>query len=350
MRPIGQPKRILCLLLALMLTGGLCGCKKAPAPDDPTVQAMPLQTQPTEQTIPVPPATEAPTEEKDPVAEAIKQETSSLPEEAALPVTITAIPSGILTETNEEATIDYSNTQDGYVMVQYTSETEQRLKAQVKGPSTTYTYNLTPGQWAAFPLSDQNGTYQITVYKNVVDSKYAAVLSLTTEVVLTDEFAPFLHSNQFVNYDAAPATQLAAAELCQGVEGLDKVSNVYHFVVSGMTYDTELAQTVKTGYLPVLDEVLEKMSGICFDYAALMTGMLRSQGVPCKLVVGFAGDVYHAWINVWSESTGWVEGVIYFDGLSWQLMDPTFASSADGDPETLSFIGDGTNYSAKYIY
>ena len=28
---------------------------------------------------------------------------------------------------------------------------------------------------------------------------------------------------------------------------------------------------------------MEIKKGICFDYAALMTGMLRSQGIPCKL-------------------------------------------------------------------
>ena len=117
-----------------------------------------------------------------------------------------------------------------------------------------------------------------------------------------------------------------------------------------MTYDRELAATVKSGYLPVLDQVLEKKSGICFDYAALMTGMLRSQGVPCKLVVGFAGSAYHAWISVWSEENGWVDGVIYFDGHSWQRMDPTFASSGQQSRAIMDYIGDGKNYSAKYFY
>ena len=140
-----------------------------------------------------------------------------------------------------------------------------------------------------------------------------------------------------------------AQTLCHGLDPLEMVDAVYHFVVGGMTYDMELATTVKSGYLPVLDDVLERMQGICFDYAALMTGMLRSQGVPCKLVVGYAGSVYHAWISVWSENTGWIEGVVFFDGTSWQRMDPTFASSAQ-DEETLAFIGDGSNYTAKYIY
>jgi len=100
----------------------------------------------------------------------------------------------------------------------------------------------------------------------------------------------------------------------------------------------------------VLDTVLEKKSGICFDYAALMTGMLRSQGIPCKLVVGYAGTAYHAWISVWTQEHGWVDGAIYFDGSVWQRMDPTFASGSGGDPAILRYIGDGANYTAKYFY
>ncbi len=270
---------------------------------------------------------------------------------AALMNTRSAVASGVLVKDNAEAEIDYSNSADGYVMVRYKGQTQQRLKAQVLGPTTTYTYNLTAGTWAVFPLSDGNGTYRIAMYKNVSGTKYASVLSLNLEVTLADEFAPFLHSNQYVDYDAAPNTVKKAAELAGEIdEPLKKVEVIYDYVVKGMTYDKELATSVKSGYLPVLDEVLSKKKGICFDYAALMTAMLRSQGVPCKLVVGYAGTAYHAWISVWSEETGWVDGVVFFDGEAWQRMDPTFASSGKGSESIMAYIGDGANYSAKYFY
>jgi transglutaminase-like putative cysteine protease len=270
---------------------------------------------------------------------------------AALPTTATAVASGTLVKSNSDASIDYSNTADGYVMVRYTADTTLRLKAQVKGPTTTYTYNLTAKEWAAFPLSDGNGSYQISVYKNVSGSKYATVLSLSTAVTLTDEFAPFLRSNQYVDFDSAPKAVAKAAELTGGItDPLKKVAAIYDYVVKTLTYDSKLAATVKSGYLPDLDQVLDKKTGICFDYAALMTGMLRSQGVPCKLVVGYAGTAYHAWISVWSENTGWVDGVIFFDGTSWQRMDPTFASSGNSSASIMAYIGDGKNYTAKYFY
>ena len=96
-------------------------------------------------------------------------------------------------------------------------------------------------------------------------------------------------------------------------------------------------------------DVLQAKKGICFDYAALMTAMLRSQGIPSKLVVGYAGTTYHAWISVWTEENGWVDGAIFFDGHIWKRMDPTFASSGNRSDEIMDYIEHG-DYIAKYLY
>lgn len=274
-----------------------------------------------------------------------------LPSEPALPDILTPEASGVLVEANDSAEIDYSNHTDGYVMARYTADTDKKLKVQVKGPTTTYTYTITPHEWETFPLSDGNGEYKVSVYENVEGTKYALVQSATLETSLKDEFAPFLRPNQYVDYAEAENTIRLAAQLTAGMtEPLDKVSAVYSYVVENISYDKKLAATVQSGYLPVLDDVLESGKGICFDYAALMTGMLRSQSVPCKLVVGYAGETYHAWISVYSERDGWIDNAIYFDGLTWKRMDPTFASSGKGSKEMMEYIGDGTNYTEKYLY
>lgn len=270
------------------------------------------------------------------------------------PVTPNSIPmpvaSGTAVKTSEQAVIDYSNISDGYVMVNYTAATDKRLKVQVTR-ETTYTYDLKPGEWTTFPLSDGSGDYQVTVFENVADSKYTTVTSASFSAALHDEFAPFVRPNQYVNYEKAPNTVQKAAELTANTtDTLEKVSLVYDFVVNHLSYDKEKAKNIQSGYLPVLDEVLAGDKGICFDYASLMTGMLRSQGIPCKLVVGYAGSAYHAWISVWSEETGWVDGAIYFEGTTWQRMDPTFISSGKGSNSIQKFVGDGSNYNPKYLY
>ena len=272
--------------------------------------------------------------------------------EAAIPDVLKPQASSVLLKKNEKARIDYSNTKDGYVMVLYDAETSKRLKVQVKGPGgTTYTYNLYQGTWAVYPLTDGNGTYNIRIYQNVSGDQYALVMGLECDVELEDEFAPFLRPNQYVNFTKDSAVVAKAWELTKSIkEPLAKVEAVYDYVIRNMTYDDHRAATVKSGYIPDLDAVLVEKKGICFDYAALMTSMLRSQGIPCKMVFGYAGSLYHAWISVWTEETGWVDGAIFFDGTTWQRLDPTFASSANGDQGIIDYINNSKNYKDKYLY
>ena len=55
----------------------------------------------------------------------------------ALPELLLAEATGTKTKASGKAVIDYSNTRDGYVMIQYIGETVKRLKVQVKGPKIT---------------------------------------------------------------------------------------------------------------------------------------------------------------------------------------------------------------------
>ena len=271
----------------------------------------------------------------------------------AVSAVLAPVASGASTAKNSSATIDYSNARDGYVMVCWTAGSA-KLKVQVKGPSgTTYTYNLrSDGQYDTFPLSDGSGSYSVNVFKNISGTQYSSVLGATVSAQLTDEFAPFIRPNQYVNYTENSAVVKQAAAECQGLtENLDKVGKIYEYVVNNLTYDTAKAKNVQSGYLPDVDAVMAAKTGICFDYAALMAAMLRSQGVPVKLVVGYTSrGEYHAWINVWSEEGGWVEGMIYFDGKIWKLMDPTFASSGKQSKSIMDFISNSSNYKEKYFY
>ena len=100
-------------------------------------------------------------------------------------------------------------------------------------------------------------------------------------------------------------------ELCASLStDADKLNAIHKYVVAAILYDYVRAATVQTGYLPVIDEVLAEGKGICFDYAALTACMLRTQGIPTKLVIGYADTIYHAWNEVW------------IDG-AWQRIDTT---------------------------
>ena len=285
----------------------------------------------------------------------LADEAVALASAPALPEGTTPVASGTAVKKNSKAEVDYSNVSDGYVMARFIAQSDKVLRVQVAGPTSKYTYYINQGEWVTFPLPDGNGDYTVKVYEKKLadpkDTKYLVSLSVTFTAELKDEFAPFLRPNQFVNYASAKDTLAKAEELLKDeTDTLKKVEKVYNFVVDNLTYDKNKAATVQKGYVPVLDDVLKAKTGICFDYAALMTGMLRAQGVPCKLVVGYAGTAYHAWISVWTEETGWVDGAIFFDGTTWQRMDPTFASSGKGSAAIMEYIGDGKNYTAQNFF
>ncbi|MDO4492382.1 MAG: transglutaminase-like domain-containing protein [Clostridia bacterium] len=254
---------------------------------------------------------------------------------------------GLSGKRTEFAEVDTSNVSEGYVMVRGEDAAGRKLKAQVKGPASTMTYPIDNGAWAALPLTEGDGNYRVTVLVNVADDRYAVLVSADAEVALRDAFAPFLHPNRYVNWQDAPETVKKAAELTRGAnDTLTCVARVYDFVLGELRYDEALASNVQSGYVPDLDAALRNKKGICFDYAALMAGMLRSVGIPTKLIMGYAGTQYHAWIGVWTEEAGWLENVVYFDGKSWRRMDPTFADA--GVPE--SFLNDDANYTEKYAF
>ena len=253
-------------------------------------------------------------------------------------------------QTGNTVDLDSANCQEGYIMVRYSGKAE-KVKAQITIPDrTVYTYNLVPGEYTVLPLTGGSGLYQVDVMEHAYDNLYATVFSRQLTAEIRDEFTPFLYPNQYVWFTPESRTVALGRELSQkSGDDLDYVQRVYRYVTRNIRYDKELAASVSSGYLPDVDRTLETEQGICFDYAALMAALLRSQGVPTKLVIGYSGEQYHAWIDVYLEETGWVDKVIFFDGSSWSLMDPTLGANNISE-EVKKYVGDGTHYLAKYQY
>jgi transglutaminase-like putative cysteine protease/predicted small secreted protein len=246
--------------------------------------------------------------------------------------------------------IDFSNAASGYVMCKYDGS-NPTIKVQVTfEDQTPYTYGLTPNAgFTAFPLSQGNGSYTVSVFTNVSGDQYAQAASTSFSAQMTDEYQPFLHPNQYSNFTPESAlVAKASEEAAPRKTDIGVVENIYMYVTKNVTYDHEKAATVQSGYIPNPDETLATGTGICFDYASLTSAMLRSQGIPTRLVVGYAGEAYHAWISVHVPGEGWVDGIIEFKDEDWTRMDPTFTASGDkADPNQ---VGDGTSYSPLYDY
>lgn len=249
---------------------------------------------------------------------------------------------------NSEVLVDLSGKDEGYFALYCTSDT--KIKLQVFKDDETYTYDVVTGKEQIYPLQLGNGLYTIKVMKNIVDTKYSELYSCTADVNMEDEFDPFLRPSQYADYDESSECVKKAAELAsQASDANDFITSVYKYVCKNITYDKKKAEGIQPGYLPDPDSTLDEGKGICFDYASLAASMLRSQGIPTKIIFGYvgdSGDLYHAWNMYYTEESGWVAVEFEVSEDEWNRMDLTF--SANGSDSR--FIGDGSNYLDVYQF
>jgi transglutaminase-like putative cysteine protease len=263
------------------------------------------------------------------------------------PQVLTPSADGEVTYKSDVSVIDATHASEGYIMVKYTGS-NAKVKLQITGSDQiTYTYDL-HGGYEVFPLTAGDGSYSVAVFENISDNQYATAQSETLSVTLSNTFGPYLYPNQYVNFTADSLPVSEAQKLAASADtDLDVVSAVYNYIIGNFTYDYDKAANVQSGYLPVVDDVFTSQTGICFDYTAVIATMLRSQGIPTRLEVGYMGEQYHSWVSIYTEETGWINGIIEFDGNEWKMLDPTFASTSK-DPK--SFTTENSKYTTKYVY
>lgn len=250
-------------------------------------------------------------------------------------------------EGNNEVLLDLSHRSDGYFGVW--SDSDARLKLQVVKNDITYTYDLFNQKIDFFPFQEGDGVYEVRVMKNIESNKYFCLYSTYPEVYLANAFVPYLQSCQYADYTPDSECVKLASEMAQKAYDVHNfISQVYDYVCAHVKYDYPKAETVPPGYIPVPDETLATNKGICIDYAALTASMLRSQGVPTKIIFGYVApdDVYHAWNMFYTEDEGWITVEFKADPSDWTRLDLTFSANGSNS----KFIGDGTNYTDVYQY
>ena len=250
-------------------------------------------------------------------------------------------------EGGDEVQVDLSCVSDGYFGV--VANSDARLKLQVIKGDETYTYDVEQGSEQIFPLQCGDGTYTIKVMKNISGTSYYELYVTSADVKLDDPLDPYLRPNTYADYseDSDCVKQAAKMAAESGTES-EFVGKVYEYICDKVKYDYEEAKTVESGYVPDPDEVMETGKGICFDYASLAASMMRSQGIPTKIIFGYVApdNLYHAWNMFYTEEKGWTTVEFSVDSGDWTRVDLTF--SANG--QNAEFIGDGSNYQDVYQY
>ena len=247
--------------------------------------------------------------------------------------------------------IDYSNAAEGYISVTYTGGSDSAKLRMICGKQT-YDHDIALGKADYFPLSCGSGSYTLQLYEHAEGKMYSLLIDKTVKLNVASETEMFLLPNHYVKFDKGSAAVAKSAELCAGKSGtVEKLAAVFTWLTDNVTYDKELAKTVRSGYCPDPDRTLAAKKGICFDYASLLCAMMRAQGVPTRLAVGYAAtDIYHAWNEVYTEETGWITPQLLLKSKGYNIVDATFYASAADKDKISDYISNAGNYSAIYYY
>ena len=195
--------------------------------------------------------------------------------------------------TDGRLVVDASHMDLGYITCRVDSPTDHRLKLRMTYGDVQLTYDMKgDAGYEVFPLQLGSGSYEFSLFENVKANKYAGKGKVQLSVQLADENAPFLVPNQYVNYARDTNAVLKSDELASQGE---IYSAVCDFMTREFGYDFVRAKTIGPGELPEIEACFDSRLGICQDLSAVMVCMLRVQGIPARLMVGYADQYYHAW-------------------------------------------------------
>ena len=252
--------------------------------------------------------------------------------------------------------IDVGSAPYGVALVKVDSiPAEKRCKLIATANGKSYQYDvLARGRYLGIPLQLGNGSYTFTVYEQISGTSYTPKMAHTFEVSLASSLKPYTASSIMSDFSRDSGCVGKAGSLCGGIgTSTGKVDAIYSWIVANITYDRAKANSITSGqittYLPDPNETYSTRTGICFDYASLMCAMLRSQGIPTRLIIGSTPLGYHAWNEVFFEGQGWVVVASFewekIDGSGWVLFDSTFAAGGMS-PESIQ----GTAHTKQKTY
>ena len=177
---------------------------------------------------------------------------------------------------------------------------------------------------------DLDGQRAITRYEADSDiaTPQASQLRAVAQNILAQFAQPYLH---------LPALdpripRLAAQIVGSAANNYDKAAALERYLRTHYGYTLQLPQSLEQD--PLANFLFERKRGHCEYFASSMAVMLRTLGIPSRVVNGFRSaefnDVTGNYVVRAKDAHAWVE--VYFPGYGWQTFDPTPASSA-GSPQ-----------------
>lgn len=253
--------------------------------------------------------------------------------------------------------VDYTRQAIGLEDVLQNGTTTQKLKLVIQHNDTKYIYDLKNLKaYVSFPLQMGNGAYSSKIYENTTGTKYKVLYTGDGNVQVDSANQIYLNSIQVIDWNAKKSAIILAQKLIDDATKIkrtklgapqmkltqkEKISVLYKYVISNYDYDYDKIKTLSSDYIPDIDQILKDKKGICFDYSVLLAAMMRSQGIPTKLIKGYSSftDVYHAWNEVYLESE-----------KRWAIVDTTYDAYMYDHKKSYTFEKKMADYTKNLEY
>lgn len=144
----------------------------------------------------------------------------------------------------------------------------------------------------------------------------------------SDEYIDTLNKRDFLNLTAhnlLPETLEVVKEITAGLDNAyDKATAIQTFLAgNGYKYTLEIPDLPNEN--PIDAFIMQTRTGHCQLYASALALMMRSEGIPTRVVKGYRGGTWDAKDKAYTVSADmahlWVEG--FFPGHGWIVFDPS---------------------------
>jgi protein-glutamine gamma-glutamyltransferase len=145
--------------------------------------------------------------------------------------------------------------------------------------------------------------------------------------------------------DSAPRiAKLAMQSTMKAASKYEKAQALERYLQSNYQYSLDLQETPDSKD-PLSTFLFKTRKGHCEYFASAMTIMLRSLGIPARLVIGFRSGEYNSIGNNWIvrqyDAHSWVEA--YIPPYGWIEFDPTAPDPQRPKPEIIRFLSNMTD-------
>jgi transglutaminase-like putative cysteine protease len=180
----------------------------------------------------------------------------------------------------------------------------------------------------------QGDTYQVISRVSTVDAQSLRAASTDYPAWVTDTYLQLPET-------ITPETRELAEELAAPYSNAyDKAVVIQNYLRENITYNDQIA-AAPDGVDPVHHTLFVSQEGYCTYYASAMAVMLRSQGIPARIVNGYAQGDYDDASGSYrvraSNAHTWVEA--YFPEYGWIQFEPTASIPVVTRPETATGEG-----------